>query len=60
MMQTRTPWLISTIKGMFAILIAAFLFILVRSIGGHNHTSRPSKAFDDVAYGQTAMRRWQQ
>lgn len=57
--MSRRDVLIRAVKGMFAILALAFLFVLLRSLSGPSVISDPAAAFDDVQIGQTALRRYQ-
>ncbi|GAA6137027.1 hypothetical protein NBRC116583_07740 [Arenicella sp. 4NH20-0111] len=54
-MQRRS--LQSLIKAMFALLGLTFLYVLFSSISGTNQVGDSSALFDDVAIGQTALRR---
>ncbi len=45
---------------MFLILIVSVAFVLLRSTSGVSAINNPKQLFDDVAYGQTALRRAQQ
>jgi len=44
---------------MFAVLVLGFLFILLRSLSGPSLTTSTGSVFDDVVFGQTALRRYQ-
>lgn len=45
------------IRGMLALLVLAFVFVLFRSLSGPSLTSSSGAIFDNVVIGQTALRR---
>jgi len=51
--------LIRLVRAMFLILVLAFAFILLRSLGGPSLTTSVSSPFDDVEIGETTIRRYQ-
>jgi len=55
--MTRQRALLTLVKAMFAILVLGFLFILLRSL--RSLTTSTGSVFDDVVFGQTALRRYQ-
>ena len=51
--------LIRLVRTMFLILVLAFVFVLLRSLGGPSLTTSVASPFDDVEIGETAIRRYQ-
>ncbi len=56
--MNRSPVLLNIVKAMFATLALAFLFVLFSSLSGPDLSSSKVKLFDDIALGQTAIRRY--
>lgn len=57
MSMTKRTLLWQSIKFMFVFVAFAFVFVLFRSLSGPSLTGSSSSTFDDVAIGQTALRR---
>jgi len=47
------------IRTMLVLMLMAFIYVLLRSLGGPSKTSNTGSAFDDVVIGQTTLRRYQ-
>lgn len=45
------------IRGMLILFVMAFVFVLLRSLGGPSLAKNPNGKFDNVVIGQTAIRR---
>lgn len=57
MVMTKRNLLWQAIKFMFVFVAFAFVFVLFRSVSGPSLNGSPSVVFDDVAVGQTTLRR---
>jgi len=55
--MTRRDALTKLVKGMFTLLILAFLYVLFRSLSGPSILEESNTVFDDVQDGQTVLRR---